>query len=59
MKLLIWWLKDVEIFRKLTNHVNKASVSWNYSQLATNHEANYLCNQIDLFLNIFTAYKYH
>lgn len=27
--------------------------------MATNHDANYLCNQIDLFLNRFTAHKYH
>lgn len=39
---------------------SRPSFSWIYStDLQQNHEANYLWNQIDLFLNIFTAFKYH
>lgn len=39
---------------------SRPSFSWIYStDLQQNHEANYLCTQIDLFLNVFTAYKYH
>lgn len=37
----------------------RSSGRWRVHVCQQNHAANYLCNQTDLFLKIFTAYKYH